>query len=194
VSRRLKVTLDPDELTATILAMLLVAAPGAAPTLGQYAGRSELKRWLEVVIGHEALKLERKQARADSLQDALLEAMVSDGLVEWKEMDAATRQSFKQALVRALEGLSARDRSLLHLRLDGWNMADMATLFHVRHTTISRWLARVNVAVDHAVRRELRESLRLDGSDFESLVRSFLSRMDSSIRCQVSRACGGEER
>jgi hypothetical protein len=62
-------------------------------------------------------------------------------------------------------------------------------LLQVRHNTVSRWLARVNVFVEHEVRSELGESLKMGEREVENLVRSVLSRVDTSIRGQVARAC-----
>jgi RNA polymerase sigma-70 factor len=189
--RRLKTEVDEDEVTSTLLAKLLVAETGSEPKLRLYAGRSELRRWLQVVIACHVLKERRWQQRSEAHREAFLAGMVFPGIPGLREMDTATRQSFKEALGKAFESLAPRDRYLLQLRLDGLNTVAIAAFFDVQRSTVARWLVRVNVAVEHAVRRELRDRLRLANRDLDSLVRSVLSRVDTSIRIEVSRACGG---
>jgi RNA polymerase sigma-70 factor len=192
--RQLKTSVDEKEALATLLTLLLVAEGGNEPRLAQYRGRSALSRWLQVVAGHHVLKTKRWNERSENLYEALLASAASRGLLEWKESDATTREVFKRALAKSLDGLDYRDRILLRMRLDGLSMIEIAKLFKVRHNTVSRWLARVNLAVERAVRRELRDTLRLQNPELDSLVRSMLSQVDTSLRAQVSQLCKGEEK
>jgi RNA polymerase sigma-70 factor len=190
--KRLKLKVDEEEVLTTLLALLLVAKPGSTPKLDQYAGRSELRRWLQVIAGHHLLKARKWQGCVEPLPEALLTGLGRAEAREWKQLDTAMRQKFKDALSTAFAKLSCQDRNLLRMRLDGLSTVAIARFFGVQHTTVSRWITRASLTVEHAVRRELRESLKLGGGDLDSLVRSVLNQIDSSIRCQVSLACGNE--
>jgi RNA polymerase sigma-70 factor (ECF subfamily) len=190
--RRLKIAADLGPLAANLLSKLLVAESGSPPKLGSYAGRSELLRWIQAVALRQVVDERRLFLRDKLLHEALLDEIVAQGLPEWKSMDLAGRHAFREALKRALGGLMGRDRTLLRLRLEGLSLAEIAERFEVRHNTVSRWLMRVGVVVEHAVRRELREGLKLPSSEIDSLVRSALSRVDTSLRREVTRACGDQ--
>jgi hypothetical protein len=85
--------------------------------------------------------------------------------------------------------LSDDERYLLRLRLEGLNKVAISKLFNVHHSKVSRRLERISVAVEHAVRSELRATLRVRGQDCDSLVRSMLGRLDTSIRRHVRLNC-----
>jgi RNA polymerase sigma-70 factor (ECF subfamily) len=179
---------DEEEMIATLMARLLVAEPGRNPRLSQYAGRSELRRWLQVAATRHILYAKRRPARSAPLEETMLAEVLAAAVPEWGNADVASRQAFKEALGRALKSLGKRDRSLLRLRLEGLNTIAIGKIFRVDRRQVSRWLGRVNVAIEQEVRRELRESMRLTSQDLDSLVRSVLSRVDTSIRFQVSSA------
>lgn len=61
-------------------------------------------------------------------------------------------------------------------------------------STVSRWLARVHAAVEHAVLSELRGVLLVESPDLESLVRSLLAEVDSATRSVVARSVQDPER
>jgi RNA polymerase sigma-70 factor len=187
---RVKVTADEDEVVNTLLTQLLVAEPGNSPKLNLYEGRSRLRRWLEVIAGHHLLKLSRGDRFGEPLYEVMLAGIPSSGTREWKEMNKEFRTAFKEALATALKNLGFRDRYLLQLRLDGLRIESIAQLFHVTRFTVMRWLDRASVAVEHAVRRELSDSLGLGSGEIDTLVRSVLSQVDSSIQRQVSTICG----
>jgi RNA polymerase sigma-70 factor len=190
--RRLRTSVDEDDVIAALMEKLLVAKPGSVPRLGRYSGRSELRRWIQVVVVRHVLDEKRLFSIHKQLQGEMVAGILSSGIPNWREMDPATRTRFKDALGRALESLSDRDRNVLRLRLNGLTTAEIAALFNVNRFTVSRWLGSIGALVEHAVRRELQEGLRLGSQEIDSLVRSVLSGVDTSIRRNVSQACGEE--
>jgi RNA polymerase sigma-70 factor (ECF subfamily) len=190
--QRVRPTADEDDTLATLMAKLLVAQRGRAPKLSQYEGRADLQHWMRAVVVRHVLNTLESSPREKPLTEALLAEIESGSLVpEWKAMDLLARQAFKEALGKALEALPCRDRNLLRHRLDGLNATEIGALYDVSHMTALRWLSRAIATVKEAVLRELGDSLRLKGSDLESLVRSLLGRVDSSMRVAVSRALPG---
>jgi RNA polymerase sigma-70 factor (ECF subfamily) len=186
--QRLHAPVDEDDALATLLAKLLVSQPGAAPKLSQYAGNAELRRWVRIVVLRHVLNATESHRHDEPLDAAVLKELVSKESREWRTLDPAGREAFQTALARSLASLSFQDRNLLRHRLDGLSVTTIAELYQVHHTTVSRWLSRVGAVVEHAVLGELRDSLRLGRPDLESLVRSLLSQVNSSIRSEVSRA------
>jgi RNA polymerase sigma-70 factor len=185
--RKLRASVDEEDVVATLLSKLLVAKPGSEPKLKQYLGRSELRQWLQVVVLRHVLNANRGSKARAPLEEAMMAGISSD-LPEWKCLDTSARRSFREALGRALRELSPRDRLLLRHRLSGLSMDAIAALFGIGQATVSRWFARVSISIEHSVRRELRDALRLRSDELDSLVRSMLSQVDASIREEVSRA------
>jgi RNA polymerase sigma-70 factor len=190
-ARRLGVAIDEDDARAALLSKLLVAPSDSAPRLNQYAGRAQLSRWIRVVAVRQVLDAKETQSRDVPIQELLLASALSEAPREWKGMDGTSRLAFKEALGRALKDLSVRDRNLLRLRLEGLNTVAIAAFFRVHRPTVSLWLKRVNATVQLSVRRELRQALRIPSQEVDSLLRSVLSGIDTSIRCRLTSAFGG---
>jgi DNA-directed RNA polymerase specialized sigma24 family protein len=131
----------------------------------------------------------RLQQREKLHTEAVL-ARIALGAVPHMGKDLAVRRAFKQALAKALGSLTLRERSLLGLRLDGLTLAELASAFDVQTCTVWRWLGRLNASVKNAILGELRKELRLNDEDLDSVVRSVLDRVDTSICRQVSRGVG----
>jgi RNA polymerase sigma-70 factor len=191
---RLKTDVDEHETVAALMAKLLVAEPGEKPKLAQYCGQSELHSWIQVVVARHILYEKRLLKHAEPFTEAILEELMASGSSEWQAMDPSTRRAFKGALAKALAALSAHDRNLLRYRLDGLSLAVIAEIYQVSFSTVSRWLARVGVVVKHAVLSDLRQSLRVPSAEMDSLVRSLLGQMNSSIRLEISRAFPDEQK
>jgi RNA polymerase sigma-70 factor len=190
----LKMSGDENEAVAALLAKLLVAAPDTQPKLSQYRGESELHRWIQMVAARYLLNTKRMHWREEPLDEVMLAEIVAAENMEWKALDSSARQAFKKALKKALADLPYHDRNLLRHRLDGLTLAAIAALYQVNRSTTSRWLARVGVVVKHAVMQQLRQSLRLDASQLDSLVRSLLGQVGSSFRREVSHALPDDRR
>jgi RNA polymerase sigma-70 factor (ECF subfamily) len=190
--RRANSKADKGEIFSILMSKLLVAEPGFEPRLGQYFGGAELRRWIQIVAVHHILDQKRALLRTKSPDEIILTGILSSKTPEWRKLDGASRQVFREALWRAIESLRSEDRNLFKLRLDGLSTFAMGRLFNVHPSTVSRWLSRVGVAVEHAVQRELRGLLRLKRHEVDSLVSSILKQVDTSIRREVSRACGDD--
>jgi RNA polymerase sigma-70 factor len=189
--RRMPMAMEEDDVLASLMAKLLVAEPGAEPKLSGYVGYSELHRWIRIVAVNHMLDM-TKPCKQEPLTEALLEEIESGAAPEWRAMDTLGRQAFKEALGKALDDLSWRDRNLLRHRLEGMTLTAIAAFYKLSLPTVSRWSSRVQVIVEHAVLSEMRERLRLARPDLDSLVRSLLGQVDTSIRAEMSRAVQDE--
>jgi RNA polymerase sigma-70 factor (ECF subfamily) len=188
----LKVSKSEDDLLSILLTKLLVDKPGAEAKLRQYAGHSRLRRWVQVIAVHHVLNATEQPEREKPIPEALLHEMVDKGNVEWRPLDASAREAFKTALVKGLASLESRDRNLLRHRIAGLSLTAIAALYAVNVSTVSRWLTRVEAILEQTVLSELRKALRLRGPDLDSLVRSVLSVVDSSVCGEVARGLRDE--
>jgi RNA polymerase sigma-70 factor len=184
--RRLHLEADEDEAMASLLPKLLIAEGDAQPKLGQYSGQSALAGWIQVIVARHLLYARRQQRSSKQLTDAILEEFVGSATPDCGPLDERARRSFKEALSKSLGALTCRDRNMLRHRLDGLNLAEIAELYRLSTSGVGRRLAKISIVVRHAVMAQLRQSLRLERPELDSLVRSVLGRMDSSLRLEVS--------
>ena len=91
-------------------------------------------------------------------------------------------REFRQALREACASLSSEQRHLLRLHFsDRLSTTEMAQVFLVNQSTVSRWLKSVRQAVYEETKRCLKERLRLSSHEFSSLLASLDSQLDLSL-------------
>jgi len=78
--------------------------------------------------------------------------------------------------------LTAEQRNLLRLHfLDGLNIEKIGAVMQVHRATVARWIAAAREEILENVRRDLNQRLRLEPSEFESLVNLVRSQLQVSI-------------
>ncbi|NOK33581.1 sigma-70 family RNA polymerase sigma factor [Corallococcus exercitus] len=173
-----------DEVRQRVGVKLLVANAGHTPAIADYTGRGGLLSWVVVIAGRIANKL-RGQEKPSTEDDAeeLFKALPAQGLDP--ELDVMKRRhhaAFRQAVREAAATLSAEDRHLLRLHFaDRLSTYEMAPLFRVNQSTISRWLKRVQQQVYAETRRRLQEQLGLNTEDFQSFIAFVDSQLDLTL-------------
>lgn len=171
-----------QDLLAQLTEELLTAHPDAAPKIGQYAGRSTLQVWLQVVVTRMALRVlerEKRYTSMDSTSNELSDA-TSPELTYLKQLYG---DAFKAAFEEAVRGLTARERNLLRYQyIDGLTGDEIARLHGTHRATIVRWLARARETLLATTRDLLISRLSLDPKEFESIARLVQSQLDFSIR------------
>ncbi|HOX44165.1 MAG TPA: sigma-70 family RNA polymerase sigma factor [Myxococcota bacterium] len=175
-----------DDLLQRVLDKLLVAAPGRAARLEQYAGQGALRSWLRVVARREALDRKALVVREvpwqeESLEDVLGALSAADP--ELEQLKGQYRQEFKAAFGEAFGALDARERNLLrHLVFDRLSMEQIGALYHVHQSTVSRWLAKVHARLLSGTLRALGGRLRVGRREADSILRLIQSRLEVSMR------------
>ena len=82
----------------------------------------------------------------------------------------------------ALAGLPDRDRLLLKLTIvSGLSHEQLANIYSVNQSTITRWIARAREQVLDATEREVCSKLGMPPGEFRSLAGLLVSRLDLSI-------------
>lgn len=171
-----------DEVRQLLRTKLLVAAEGAAPKIGEYAGAGSLLGWIKVAAVRTALNLRRN--REDRPHAEIDDATVGQIALE-PEVDvlrAQHQQTFQTALRDAFQSLSAEDRNILRMHFAGGLTGDrIAELMQVNRSTIVRRLARIRMEMFQETRRLLSQRLRLPPAELDSFIQAMRSRLNLSL-------------
>lgn len=173
---------DPAELTQRVRSRLLVSDGKGEPRLATYRGTGPLQGWLRVCGAREALMARRAASPPESADGLdLAEAIGSDP--ELHAMKAQASDAFQTAFSTTMRSLPARERLLLQYEVvDGLNRDEIAELFGVHPSSISRWLAKARSTIRVAVRLHMSERLEVSAGQLDSLMRLIESRLDVSLR------------
>jgi RNA polymerase sigma-70 factor (ECF subfamily) len=171
-----------DEVRQILWQRIFVGTAGQSPRIQSYAGRGPLAAWVAVAAQRVALDLRRSEARAaggDPMADQVLPAN------EHPEVDylrTRYKAEFEAAVREALTGLPDRDRLLLKLTIvSGLSHEQLANIYSVNQSTITRWIARARAQVLETTEREICARLRMPPGEFRSLAGLLVSRLDLSI-------------
>ena len=92
------------------------------------------------------------------------------------------RDDFQAAVRTAFQGLDRDRRSMLQLYyIDRLNTRDIARMFQVHPSVASRRVAEARAHIGQEVRRLLRERLRIDDAQLQSLYQAMRSQLNLSI-------------
>jgi RNA polymerase sigma-70 factor (ECF subfamily) len=153
------------------------------PKIGKYAGRGDLRSWVCVTAVREAIDLLRRVKREEPLDDgALVDLTTSEEDQELSYLKRLYREEFKAAFQQAMGALSSRERNILRYNLlDGLNIDQIGAIYNVHRATVARWIAKARETLLGDTRQHLMERLRVDQTEFESIMRLIQSRFDVSI-------------
>jgi RNA polymerase sigma-70 factor (ECF subfamily) len=171
-----------DEVRQTLWQRLFVGTPDQAPRILSYAGRGPLAGWAAVAAQRIALDLRRAATRAagsDPLADQLLP---SEDHPEVDYLRMKYKTEFEAAVRDALAALPDRDRLLLRLTtVSGLSHEQIAGIYKVNQSTVTRWIARARAEVLEATERSVCGKLGVKRDEFMSLAGLLVSRIDLSI-------------
>ncbi len=171
-----------DEVRQILWQRIFVGTAAEAPRIQSYAGRGPLVAWVAVAAQRVALDLRRSAARtagSDPLADELLPASTHP---EIDYLRTRYKAEFEAAVRDALAGLPDRDRLLLKLTIvSGLSHEQLANIYGVNQSTVTRWIARARESVLEATERTVCAALRMPPGEFRSLAGLLVSRLDLSI-------------
>lgn len=173
-----------DDVCQITRVKLLVVTPESAPRIGEYTGRGALLSWVLVIAGRIASRLRSAEKPApDDDADEVLKVLPGQGLDP--ELDVMKRRhhaEFREALRDAAATLSADERHLLRLHFaDRLSTYELASLFRVNQSTVSRWLKSARQRVYEETRSRLQARLGLSTPGFKSFLALVNSQLDLSI-------------
>lgn len=181
-----------DDVCQLARVKLLVSTPEGGPRLAEYTGRGSLLSWVRVTAVRIAIKLQAVEKPApDEDSDTVFAALPAPGVDA--ELDLIKRRyhtDFRQSVREAFTVLSADERHLLRLYfVDQLSMYELAALFRVNQSTVSRWLKTARQTVYEETQRRLQARLGLSARDFKS----FLAVLDSQLELDISQMLKEED-
>jgi RNA polymerase sigma-70 factor (ECF subfamily) len=171
-----------DDVRQVVLEGLFIVPPSGPPRIAGYAGRAPLRTFLRTIAVRTALNLRRrKEDRASTPLDEDREIAASVD-VESAYLEKRYKAEFEAAVRAAMGRLTTKQRALLRLHLlDGLSIDVLGVHYQVSRATAARWLAGAREALAEGIRAELRAKLGLTPSQYDSLARMILSRLDVSV-------------
>jgi RNA polymerase sigma-70 factor, ECF subfamily len=158
---------------------LLSAEPPAQPRVLQYAGKGPLAGWVRMAAARTALNLVSSSPAAESLNEQLVNLSQLDPALALLRAEHGPR--LKRALEQALSELGARERLSLRLSLiDGVALEQIARIYGVNRSSVSRWLSAARESIATRMRELVAAELGLVGDEAESLLRALRQSLDVS--------------
>ena len=170
-----------NELRQRVRVRLFVAKNREVPRIAKYSGRGPLRAWLRVTATRVALDM-RRADKPRSSDAELADLWSADPDPELSLLKTQYRAEFRAALSESLASLPDRERAVLRLHfVESLRLAEIAKLYDVHESTVSRWIKSASSAVMDGARRRLTSELSLSNTSFESLARALRSQLDLSI-------------
>ncbi|HET9959459.1 MAG TPA: sigma-70 family RNA polymerase sigma factor [Polyangiaceae bacterium] len=171
---------------------------GRSPRIGQYAGRGPLLAWLRVVATRTALdRLRESPADADALRNTVLFEPAHSAESELTRSRYAA--AFQRALTDAVSKLTRRERNVLYMHLRGpCSLDQIARVYNVHRSTVSRWLDGARSQVFTTVHQVLTRECGLSESEFDNAARLIRSELDiivptASLSADAERESRGQD-
>jgi RNA polymerase sigma-70 factor (ECF subfamily) len=173
-----------DEVAQVVRAKLFVAAPGNQPKINEYMGAGTLLNWVRVLSMRTAIDLKRRSRPAES-SDALDESKIDPPDPRDQELAHIKdlyREQLNSALRRAFDATSTEQRDLLRMHfLEGVTFDDLATRLKIHKVTVWRKIDAARTVVLRNARDILKQELKLQTNEFDSLLRAMESHIDVSL-------------
>lgn len=173
-----------DEARQRVRERLLVAAPGQPPRLAEYRGEAPLWSWVKTVAVRLLVDSAREGHRSISTpDDVIAQKLVTSGRLDLRFVQEAHRADVTRAFEAALASLDPKERNVLRLaHVEGQSIDRIATLYGAHRATAARWVVAAREKVAGATRRALRDALRLDGRELDSLLQALDGNLEQSLR------------
>ena len=181
-----------EDICQQVRMKLLVATPESPPKLGSYKGSGSLMAWVGVTATHMAIKQQGSDKFAPGGDpDDDFDKIPTPGLdAEMALIKQRHQKEFRQATLAAFSALSDDERHLLRLYfVDRLSSYDIAPLFGVDQSTISRRLKGIREQVYDETRKQLQAQLGLSPQQFQS----FMVLINSQLNVTISQLLGKEE-
>jgi len=173
-----------DEILQRLRTRVLVPEDGRSPRILDYAGRGSLENWLRAGALRLALNARRDARRGpEPLPEASLwepAAPTAERTLELLKGKYATE--FGSALRDAFGSLEAGERNVLRMHfLEGLSLNQIAAMYQVNKSTISRRMAKARETLLERTRAQLERALALPPQELDSLLEQLGPRLDLSL-------------
>lgn len=174
-----------DEVRQRLRSRILVSAPDVPARILGYTGRGSLGGWLRVCAVREAQSMKREGQRERALpEDDLSSDQVDPELVWLKDRYGdAVSEAFKEALGK----LEPDHRTMLRMHyVDGLTIEQVGQVFRVSRATAARMLLKARDGLVEHVREKLSSAFGIEEGEAQSILALVRSRIDLSLRRQLS--------
>lgn len=173
-----------DDVQQELRRKLLVSHGEKDPGIAGYGGRGELQNFVRATAVRTAISMRRpmdeKNQRDDGSVAERLSGATADPALE--SMKKQYRTEFKEALSSAIATLTSEQRNLLRMYyVDGVPTTQLATVFKLNQSNVSRRISAARTAIFDETKRQLRGRLKLTDSSFEELSQMVQSQLDLSL-------------
>lgn len=173
-----------DEILQRLRTRVLVPENGRTARILDYAGRGSLENWLRAGALRLALNARRDARRGpEPLPEASLwepAAPTADRTLELLRGKYATQ--FGTALREAFGSLEPGERNVLRMHfLEGLSLNQIAAMYQVNKSTISRRMARAREVLLERTRTRLERALSLPATELDSLLEQLGPKLDLSL-------------
>lgn len=160
------------------------------PRILSYAGRGPLAAWVAVSAQRTALSLRRTEASTRARHVAAAQHATDLGEPdlagaahpELAYLKRRYRGAFVEAFEAAFARLTDRERTLLRLHLvSRLRLDQIAPMFRVNTSTVSRWLSAARDSLLAHTREGLSTRLHVSSGEFASMARLLTSQIDVSL-------------
>jgi RNA polymerase sigma-70 factor len=170
------------EVTQRLWESLLVGDGTRPPTLTAYAGRGPVRGFIGTTAQRIAFReLGQVEAQRRMLTKAA-DVVDSELDPELAIIREKYRPLFQAAVTGAFGQLDDHERMILRMQtVDGMTVDEIARIYRVSQSTISRHLAKARTKIVAQCRATLADRLGISKGEFESLFNLFASQIDVSI-------------
>jgi RNA polymerase sigma-70 factor (ECF subfamily) len=158
---------------------------GQAPKIRAFRGRGSLRSWVRVValrtlLNHRQRTLGKERSLED---DSDLDQLLPPGKdAELELMKQRYGMEVRAALRECIQQLSEKERTLLRLAfIENANVDAIGAFYAVHRATAARWVQAAHRALTSRIHRHLRERLKVDREELESILRLVSSGFDTSL-------------
>lgn len=173
---------EPEELHAAMMQLLFVEPRKAT----QYSGRSDLRRWLRVVVSRWVVDRIRRAAVRPVMQatePAALAEAIRTRDPELRYLGERYREPVRVSLERAFGRLTPKERNLLRLRLlEGWGHDKLAARYGIHRTSAARWVGEAQRSLLEHARTCMQDDFGIAPSEFDTIARAVQSQLHLSLQ------------
>jgi RNA polymerase sigma-70 factor, ECF subfamily len=173
-----------DEILQRLRTRVLVPEDGRSARILDYAGRGSLENWLRAGALRLALNARRDARRGpEPLPDASLWEPAAPTVERTLELlRGQYAAEFGSALRDAFGSLEPGERNVLRMHfLEGLSLNQIAAMYQVNKSTISRRMAKARETLLERTRAQLERALALPAKELDSLLEQLGPRLDLSL-------------
>ena len=173
-----------DEILQRLRTRVLVPEDGRQPRILDYAGRGSLENWLRAGALRLALNARRDARRGpEPLPNASLWEPAAPTVERTLELlRGKYAAEFGRALREAFGTLEASERNVLRMHfLEGMSLNQIAAMYQVNKSTISRRMAKARETLLERTRGQLERVLDMPAPELDSLLQQLGPKLDLSL-------------